>query len=380
LQASGNSSYALTAPSTGSSSQSLSVAANASITVLPWASAFDGVRKAQRGLLRAQLERRDAQNSLLINLKSQYFAARLAVWDVALAQKSEKIASQQLQNAVTQKSNGQISQENLLVAERNAQNSKANRQQAEYTAALAQLTLSGSFNTTSASWTFDTPPIVLEIPPGSLALLAEKAFAQRSDIQKARFNLQDSEENLASSQRDRWLPNASIGTGYGSRDGLSLSAGLNLQSGALSLGASYPLQSGSSGAATPASFTLNASLSLPFLAPSSDGKINSAQLSLELAKIALENTKQNALIDIQGRLGSSNNSLARLSIARLLVASNRQTLNTSRARQTAGLATSLDVLQVELSLEQSQRELEATIVTEAAAVANLNHALGETIQ
>jgi outer membrane protein TolC len=381
LQASGNSSYALTAPGSGSNTQSLSVAANASITVLPWASAFDGVRRAERGLLRAQFERRDAQNNLIISLKGQYFAARLALQDLALAENSEKISQQQWRNAINQKANGQISQESLLLAERNAANASANRQQAERAVALARLTIASGINQASqGNWNLDTAPQVLAIPAGNLTLLSEKAFGQRSDVQKALLALQDANENLASSQRDRWLPNASINSSYGSRDSLSLSAGLNLQNGALSVGASYPLLTGNSSAATPASFSLTASLSLPFVAPASDGKIDSAQVSLKLATIALQNAKQSALLDIQGRLNDTANTAARLDIARLVVASSEQAIATSRARQIAGLTTALEVMQAELTLQQSQRDLEAAVVNQVNAAYKLQQALGETIQ
>ena len=64
--------------STGVNNTSYKVNATASLPVLPWASQFDDIRKAERTFERAKLDLRDSRNTLFVSLNTQYFHLRLA--------------------------------------------------------------------------------------------------------------------------------------------------------------------------------------------------------------------------------------------------------------------------------------------------------------
>ena len=82
-------------PSAGNGSQTLSVSATASLTVLPWSSTFDAVRNAERALTRAALDRTDSRNTLTLNVFNQYFSARLSSTDVEIGKTNLSLSEAQ---------------------------------------------------------------------------------------------------------------------------------------------------------------------------------------------------------------------------------------------------------------------------------------------
>jgi outer membrane protein len=366
-------------PSSGNSSQTLTVSATASLTVLPWSSTFDAVRSSERALARAELDRNDTRNTLALNAFNQYFTARISSTDLELAKTNLKLSESQLKVADAQQANGQISKDALLNAQKNLETSKLNLDQATNTLEINRLTVWNSLSLEISNAVFSSLPSERSLPTESLDDLTKKALLKRSDLQKALSRISDAQDALSSAQRDRALPNASVNLGVTNSSAGSLSSGLNLQTGSLSVTGTVPIVANTtttttSNAAT--NLTISASLSIPIVAPSADTKIASAEVSLESAKKSLEQTKQTSKLDVRQKYNDAKLSLAKLKLAKTTSSNANASFNTAKARFEAGLSTANELEQSRINLLQSERDLEQAVVNQVLAAYRLENALG----
>ena len=226
LRVTGTSSYSL-----NSSTQTLNVGATAAVNVLPWSSAADAIKVAQRTLERAALDRRDARNTLVVNLTTQYFSARQAALDNALAQATLKLRENQVRVAEAKYQAGQLSFEDLLTAQQNLETARVNAASAAGNLEITRQTLANTLGVLpSTLGDLSTAPKEADLPSGSLETLIAQALSQRSDVLKAQSRLADAQASLDIAQRDRWLPDTSLSLGYnqgsGSTTTTSVTAGL----------------------------------------------------------------------------------------------------------------------------------------------------------
>ena len=338
-------SSSVTASSTGS------VSLTAIVTVLPWSPAYDGIRSAQRALQRAELDLSDTQNSLTLNTISSYFAARIATFDVTLSEDGQKLSEALLRIANLKYQNGQTTITDVLTAEQNLANAQLTLLNAQNTVQINFASLGVNPGTTLSSAATNIEP-----PPGTPETLATKALERRSDVLKARLKLQDAEDALRNAQRDRLVPNASLNLGYGQpTGGANISTSLNFQTGTASVTGTLPVTATLS---TGTALTVWVSASFPIIAPASDAKINAAQTSLEVAKASLETTRRAAALDILGRYSEMMTARSRVKVAVSALETAQKTLETTAARNQAGLNTALEVQQSTLNLAQANRDLE----------------------
>ena len=338
-------SSSVTASSTGS------VSLTAIVTVLPWSPAYDGIRNAQRALQRAELDLSDTQNSLTLNTISSYFAARIATFDVKLSEDGQKLSEALLRIANLKYQNGQTTITDVLTAEQNLANAQLTLLNAQNTVQINFASLGVNPGTTLSSAATNIEP-----PPGTPETLATKALERRSDVLKARLKLQDAEDALRNAQRDRLVPNASLNLGYGQpTGGANISTSLNFQTGTASVTGTLPVTATLS---TGTALTVWVSASFPIIAPASDAKINAAQTSLEVAKASLETTRRAAALDILGRYSEMMTARSRVKVAVSALETAQKTLETTAARNQAGLNTALEVQQSTLNLAQANRDLE----------------------
>ena len=338
-------SSSVTASSTGS------VSLTAIVTVLPWSPAYDGIRNAQRALQRAELDLSDTQNSLTLNTISSYFAARIATFDVKLSEDGQKLSEALLRIANLKYQNGQTTITDVLTAEQNLANAQLTLLNAQNTVQINFASLGVNPGTTLSSAATNIEP-----PPGTPETLATKALERRSDVLKARLKLQDAEDALRNAQRDRLVPNASLNLGYGQpTGGANISTSLNFQTGTASVTGTLPVTATLSNSTA---LSISVSASFPILAPSSDAKINAAQTSLEVAKASLETTRRAAALDILGRYSEMITARSRVKVAVSALETAQKTLETTAARNQAGLNTALEVQQSTLNLALANRDLE----------------------
>ena len=338
-------SSSVTASSTGS------VSLTAIVTVLPWSPAYDGIRNAQRALQRAELDLSDTQNSLTLNTISSYFAARIATFDVKLSEDGQKLSEALLRIANLKYQNGQTTITDVLTAEQNLANAQLTLLNAQNTVQINFASLGVNPGTTLSSAATNIEP-----PPGTPETLATKALERRSDVLKARLKLQDAEDTLRNAQRDRLVPNASLHLGYGQpTGGANISTSLNFQTGTASVTGTLPVTATLS---TGTALTVWVSASFPIIAPASDAKINAAQTSLEVAKASLETTRRAAALDVLGRYSEMMTARSRVKVAVSALETAQKTLETTAARNQAGLNTALEVQQSTLNLAQANRDLE----------------------
>ena len=338
-------SSSVTASSTGS------VSLTAIVTVLPWSPAYDGIRNAQRALQRAELDLSDTQNSLTLNTISSYFAARIATFDVKLSEDGQKLSEALLRIANLKYQNGQTTITDVLTAEQNLANAQLTLLNAQNTVQINFASLGVNPGTTLSSAATNIEP-----PPGTPETLATKALERRSDVLKARLKLQDAEDALRNAQRDRLVPNASLNLGYGQpTGGANISTSLNFQTGTASVTGTLPVTATLSNSTA---LSISVSASFPILAPSSDAKINAARTGLEVAKASLETTRRAAALDVLGRYSEMMTARSRVKVAVSALETAQKTLETTAARNQAGLNTALEVQQSTLNLAQANRDLE----------------------
>lgn len=375
LKVTGSSSYNL-----NSSTQTLNVGASASLNVLPWSSTSDAINAAQRALERAALDRREARNTLVVSLTTQYFTARQAVQDNALAQATLKLRENQLRVADAKYQAGQLSFEDLLTAQQNLETARVNVASAAGNLEIARQTLANTLGiATSALGDLGTAPRETDLPAGSLETLIAQAQAQRADVLKAQSRLTDAQASLDIAQRDRWLPDASVNLGYSQGSGTttttSVTAGLNFKTGAASLSTSLPVISGTS-SGTSSGFSLGLAVALPIIAPSSDAAINTAQTSLSSVQTALELARRAAELSVRQAYLEAQTAKAKVNIARAALATASKSLEVAEARLRAGTGTAIDVQIAQVGKQQAERDLDAAIAQTQIAVLKIQSAVG----
>jgi outer membrane protein len=363
----------------GSVTSNANVSANASINVLPWSNTQVQARSSELALQRAVFDRNDARKNLMVNASNQYFTARIAATDLELAKGNESLSEARLKVANQQQANGQITREQLLASQQTFENTKINTTAAKSTLELARLSLFNTLGLSPNEATLSTPPTEYAMPKATLETLLKESLEKRGDVQKAKLRLQEAEEGLQAAQLNRWLPNSSINLGYGVQgsNGPSINGGLNIQSGVASVSTTYPVYQNPEPKTTNPALSFSVNVLIPILAPSQDAQLGSAQTNLETTRKTLESAKRGAELDVRQKYNDAFIATQRLSIAKLGLQSARSSLETNKAKQTAGTITALDVQSAEQGLKQAERDLENAVATTHVSGMRLQVALGK---
>jgi outer membrane protein len=363
----------------GAVTSNANFAANASINVLPWSNAQVQARSSELALQRAAFDRSDARKNLMVNASNQYFAARIAATDLELAKSNEGLNEARLKIANQQQTNGQITREQLLGSQQALENAKVNTMAAKNTLELARLSLFNTLGLAPNEATLNTAPTEYVMTKTSLETLLKESLEKRGDVQKAMLRLREAEEGLSAAQLNRWLPNSSINLGYGvqGNSGPNINGGLNIQSGVASVSTAYPVYQNPEPKSTNPALTFSVSVLIPILAPSQDAQLGSAQTNLETARKTLEIAKRGAELDVRQKFNEAFIATQRLSIAKLGLQSARSSLDTNKAKQTAGTITALDVQSGEQTAKQAERDLENAVATTQVSGMKLQVALGK---
>ncbi len=382
LRLTGGANYNLNSPiqPAGDAQNSLAASLSASLGVLPWGSVGDGIRSALRALERAALTRRDARNSLYINVVTQYFNLRQATSNANLAKTTLALRQNQLRIVSAQNQAGTATLEQLLTAQQNLDSAGSNTVTTAGNLELTHLSLANTLGLSlqglgEPSSAPSEPPL----PSDTLESLLAKALANRSDVLKAQSQLQDAQDSLGNTQRDRLFPDSALSLGYSSGsqgNQTTVSAGLNFKTGNATLNSSLPIVSSSSSGTSSSSLNLGLSLSLPILDPSADSKIASAQTALTAVQASLEAARHAAELDVRQKYLSLQTAKASIKVSQSALTSAEQSLKTAQAKLAAGTGTALDVQSAQLNLAQAQHNLEAAQIQAQLAYIALQNATG----
>jgi outer membrane protein TolC len=159
----------------------------------------------------------------------------------------------------------------------------------------------------------------------------------------------------------------------------SLSSGLNLQTGSLSVTGTVPIVANTTTTTTNSAatnLTISASVSFAIVAPSGDTKISSAETALESAKKTLEQTKQTAKLDVRQKYNDAKLTVAKLNLAKTTLANAEQSFATAKARFDAGLNTPNELEQSRINVLQAGRDLEQATLNQVLSAYRLENAIG----
>lgn len=359
--------------SAGATAASLNISSSASLALLPWSAAFDGVRTAIRSLNRAALDLRDTRNTLAIQLTQFYQNARIAMLDAENARLSERLATHQLEVASAQQKNGQATKDSLDNTRKLLENTKLTMLQAAQNLELSRMQLFNAILATDAGETLEpaTPaPMVLQ----PLEALIQTGLTQRVDVQKALSRVGDAEDALNVATRNRLLPSGSLGLSFGQGNGgTGINANLGIATGNLSVTGSTPL-TGSNTAAT--SLTVSISAHIAVFDPNADAKIRSVSLSLDSSRKALESTQLAAALDVRQKYADAALQSRRYTYQQQVLGNAVGALETARTRLALGSIAVLEVMQAQVTVAQAQRDLENQLGLKNSSDLRLKNSIG----
>lgn len=363
--------YSINTTDFSSTQQSGSVNLGVSLPVLPWGTAFDSLKNAERTYKTALLDAQDARNALISKVIGGYYSILLADQDLNLAKQNQTLAEAQLQVAQQQKVQGTLTQEALLQAQQKVSTAQLGVLKAQNALDFARATLAGTLGMRLPEGEY-TAAVLNGFPQRTLEEWNTLALSKRSDIQKATLKLQAAQDALNQAVEDRWRPSGTLSTSLSS-GGFGADVSLNVQTGVLSSSASYALQD-STGAG---GYRFSLSASIPIVDGSQDASIRAGQLALQSAQAAVETTRQTALLDVAQKFSSVQ--LAQLQVQNSMSALNiaREHLNVTEARVKAGLSTALELTSAQISVAQAENDRTAADVALLNAILELMNAAGE---
>jgi outer membrane protein len=352
---------------------------NVSAAILPWSGAWDGVRAAERNLELARMQQKETQNGLTLELTARFFEALQANTDRNLAERGLRLSLEQERIARERLAVRSSTQDALLQAERASLQAKGLAQSAMRFETLSRRSLFLLLSQPDAAQVLVAEPraVVSQDVEGILAL----ALQNRQDVRRAMLSVLEAEDGLQIASKERWFPVSSLLVSVGGinaqgqQTGTSAAFQINFQQGVLAGSGSYAPWATAAGT----SLTLQASISLPLLAPSNTARLELAQTNLELAQANLDNAQRNAELEVRRAHLGLENAIFQIGVAeRGVVLSERKLLDT-QIRLQNGLALPLEVDAAALGVDQAARDLVAAKVAALLAFLQLEVAMGRVL-
>ena len=370
---------------TGDWRAAATVTASLGAVVLPWGSANDPVRSAERALTRAGYDLQDARLSLVVTALQNYLAARNAAAQQLLSTAQADLAARQLAVAQSQRAAELLSAEGLLSAQGNLENAQATAGDAAASRSLSELQLVSDLglNVGPAALLLGSAPSLL----GDLAPIEgylTRATAGRSEILKATSALGDARAGLASAQRERF-PDVSASASYGELStgggGRTLGGSLNFKTGAAGLNLNLPLTdtsaagTGTAGAATKVTgLTLGLSGSFNVLGGPQNAAIASAQSGVISSELALQSARTSVDLDVRKAYNTAVSTRRLAGVQRTPLIRAQTALASAQARLEAGLVTTLEVQSAQIAVQSAQLALDGAISNAYLAQVQLDRA------
>ncbi|AWN23391.1 transporter [Deinococcus irradiatisoli] len=358
------------------------VSAQLSAAVLPWGSANDSVRSAERALTQAALDLQDSRQSLILSAVQQYLAARLAAEQASLSAAQAELARRQLDIAEQQRGANLLSAENLLERQGNLENAEAGLQDAGASQELSARQLLSDLGVDISLGVNLVLPSAPVVPgaPAPLDTLLERALQSRSEVQKAALQLAEARDTLQGAQRDRF-PDLSASVSYGELGsatgtaGRTLGGSLNFKTGVV--GASVSLPTSTSSTPIPTALALGLSGSVNVFGGAQNAAIAGARSSLSSAELALQSARTSVDLDVRRKYNDALSSLRLVQVQQTALQRAQTALASATARQVAGLATALDVQAAQVNLQSAQVKLGQAVNTAYLARLQLDNAAAQ---
>ncbi|WP_293913957.1 TolC family protein [Deinococcus sp.] len=348
---------------TGDWKANATATAGLSATVLPWGSANDPVRSAERALTRAGYDLQDARLNLTLSAAQNYLATRTAAAQQLLTTAQADLAARQLAVAQSQRTAELLSAEGLLGAQGNLDNAQALAQDAAASRSLSERQLLSDLGLGLS----DLPLLLPSAPElgGELPAqdgLLERASAGRSEILKATSALEDARAGLASAQRERF-PDLSASTSYGELGtgggGRTLGGSLNFKTGVAGVNLSLPTSR--DGPALATGLTLGLSGSFNVLGGPQNAAIASAQSGVSSSELALQSARTSVDLDVRKTYNTAQSTRRLVGVQRTALTRAQTALKSAQARLDAGLITSLDALAAAIAAQSAQVAFEQAV-------------------
>ncbi|PTA68513.1 transporter [Deinococcus arcticus] len=339
------------------------VTLSASVAVLPWSPALEGVRSAERALGAAALDLRAARAAQTAALFQALGGLRRAQAGLEAAQAGRTLAERVLAITEAQRAAGLTTDAGVLDRRAGLEAAVAGQESAARAVTQAAQALTRLLGTpVSVGAGVLNPPLPDLTPAGDLETLLARALRQRPEVARAQAAVADAQAGLAAARLDARLPDVSASVRAGQLadaqggGGRTVGASLNLKAGVLGVQASVPLRDTDSAVSGVA---LSLSAALPLLGRPQAAALSQAELGLQQAELALASARQATELDVRTRLSALEDERAALPGARTRVQSAETALQNARARLDAGLGTTLDLAQAELALLQARHALQA---------------------
>jgi outer membrane protein TolC len=352
--------------------------ATAATAILPWSPALDAVRAAERGVTKAELERREARSGLVLDLTSRYLEASSSLASLELARSAEALAQRRREIAGVQLQAGTGTRDGVLSADQALASARGATRQAEAGAILARRSLLAALGRADGPIRLTTPVPALKAFETEDASLA-RALENRTDIQKATLAVLEAQDALEVAARDRWLPQASLTLSYGGigadgqQTGSRLSGSLNINQGSFAVQGGLGLQ-GQPVAGSSLSFGAN--IALPVVAPGADGRVAAAEAGLEAARAGLENARITAELEVRRRWLEASVTRDGIPIAESGVTLADGRVADAEARLKLELISPLELDAARLAQAQAVRDLEAAKTNALLATLRLEASVG----
>ncbi len=358
------------------------VSATVGLSVLPWSPVYDNLRAARRSLELAGATRAATRATLVLNVYSQYDAARLAQLDLVTAGGQRDLAAAQLQIVRAQRAQNNATAEAVLTAQASLQSAEATLAQTRGTLDANRRTLFSALGLPLREVNFSSaPPESLTLP--ALDPLLTAAQASRSEVAAASYDVQAAQDQLDIALRNRNLPAANLAVQYGqlggagTQAGTSVSGNLNIQTGVASATFSQPL-TGNAGN-LPTSVALSVSATFNILDPVAQAQIQNARTQVERYQLSLTLARQNVELDVRQKYLAAANAQATLGAARTGVTRAQTALATAQAALTAGTATEVTVQSAQLDLATARRTIESSLENAQLTLLTLRAAAGQPL-
>lgn len=342
-----------------------SLTAQVGAAVLPWGSAFDPVRAAERALSRAALDLQDTRQTLLLTALQDYLAAQSAATQETLTAAQAALAAKQLDAAQVLRQNNLLSVEGLLDRQGTLETAQANAITAQASREITQRQLLSGLGLDAGLNLKLILPSRTALPdaPAPVEELLAQAMQGRSEIQKAASQLEDARAALSTAQRDR-LPDLSANLNYGELGGTggggrSLSGSLDLKTGVAGAQISFPLKASETPIPTSLSLGLTGSFNVLGAAP--NAAIASAQSSVRSAELALQSARTSAELDLRRRDNDALSTRRLVEVQQTALTRAQTALASARARLDAGLGTALDVQVADVAVQTAQANFDQSI-------------------
>lgn len=334
-------------------------------SVLPWSTAQEALRSAQRAQGVAAIELRRTRADLTTQALRAYAGAAQAAAAASLTAAQLELAQAALKVAEQQRQAGMLPAEVVLERQGSLEQAQAGAEQARRALSLSagQLSRLLGRSVSLPAGRDAYQGFQFTVTSTDEAMLTARAQAARPEVARAQAALADAEAGLTSARRNATVPDLTAGAQVGqfgtteASSGRRISTSFNLKQGTVGVQATLPLNDTSK---LPSGVALNLSVNLPVLGRTEGLTVETARVGVQQAALALESARQSVALEVSSRLSDYLNEEEAQTALNTSLNRAQIVLEAVRARREAGLATPLEVRQAELGLVQARDNVRAS--------------------